>query len=220
MTLQISYFRYEGAPGRYFKCERYGTMSTDSCSQNFGSAPAAAKEGRLGGCIKCPIGAQHHGGELAQAGKKQPGWCVRCRRSPEEYGGSGVSKVRLVTGGICVSCKNREYEVTKGLNAKGVAPKKWSGLGPAFTGVVTGDRVLVARERMAIDRLEVGLSAMRRNSLATALCWVSMGVLPALPRPVPVEQLSMFEAAGSGRAPLRAAPRRRLPTAIEQFALF
>ncbi len=223
MQHQISYFTYEGAPGQYFKCERYGSMSVARCGSNYESAPAAVKEGRLSGCIGCTIGAQHHGGALTTSTPRPANWCVRCRRDPAEYGGNGISKVRLVTGGVCVSCKNREYEVAKGANAKGVVPKKWSGLGPQFTGLLEGTGVVVARERMAKDRLEVSLIAMRRNVGAIAACWISAGFLPAppapAPRPLTTEQLVLFGVPVKSRPPLRAAPHRRATIEVEQFTL-
>lgn len=216
--MQVAYFSHPGAPGRYFTCERYGTMSTDACSKNYATAPSVARDGRLGGCIGCQIGALHHGGHLTRSsGGNQPGWCARCRRAPDDYKGSGVSRVRLVNGGICVSCANRQYEVAKGADAKGAVPKIWNTkLGPRFVGLVEADRVSVARERLAVDPLEVGLIAMRRRAEVLAICWVSLGILPAPPQP---EQLTLFDGGGR-RRPLRRAPQRSQPPVVHQLVLF
>jgi hypothetical protein len=221
---QVSYFSFEGAPGQYFRCERYGTMNTQRCASNYEAAPAASREGRLSGCIRCPIGAMHSGGTLAVSAPRAAGWCARCRRAPEEYSGGGVSRVRLVNGGICVSCANRQYEVAKGVNAKGVTPKKWAALGPRFTGLLKDDGVSTTRQPMARDQLEVTLIALRRDSRAMG-CWVSPGVLPA-----PVLDLALLDertgqfvlfdlAAKSPRRPR--AKTRKSPTILaDQLVLF
>lgn len=220
---QVSYFSFEGAPGRYFRCERYGTMSTQSCARNFEAAPKAVHDGRLSGCIRCPIGAQHSGGTLTISAPRPAGWCARCRRAPEEYSGGGVGRVRLVNGGICVSCANRQYEVSKGVNAKGVTPKKWAALGPRFTGLLKEDGLSTARQPMARDQLEVTLIALRRDSRAMG-CWVSPGVLPP-PAPLFVMdertgQFVMFEL-GQNSPRRRRAKTQKSPTILgDQLVLF
>lgn len=214
--MQVSYFGYPGVDGQYFRCERYGTLSANACGQNFQLAPRLAREGRLEGCVGCPIGAKHSGGSVVSNSSGMQGFCVRCRKSPEDYGGDGVGRVRLVKDGICVSCANREYEVIKGRNAKGAAPKTWRAkLAPRITGLVARDGVTVARSRMAVDRLEVGLAALRRSS-AMALCWVSSGILPA----ARIEQLVLFDGGGSARPPLRRAAVKPAVLAVVQFDLF
>lgn len=222
--MQVSYFSYEGAKGAYFRCDRYGTMNTDRCSSNYRSAPDEVRlSGRLDGCIGCKVGALHSGGELTIA-PVRPGWCVRCRRGPEEYntkgGAKGFGRVRLVNGGVCVSCANRQYEVAKGANAKGDRPKKWASLGPHTVGVIEADQIVTMRENVAIDRIEVGLIALRRNVRAIAMCWVAAGLLQPIPRAPMVEQLALFDGGGQGRRPLRAAPTRIELKAAEQFSLF
>jgi len=77
-------------------------------------------------CVGCAIGAAHAGDTAPQKKERVVGslTCARCHQQA----------ARLVCGGICVSCKNREWEVAKGKNAKGLPPhpvdRFWDDEGP------------------------------------------------------------------------------------------
>ena len=103
------------APGRYFRCDRYGLMNTDACTRNFAVAPGLAATGRLSGCIACPAGAMHSIFTPPEPASESVGVCIRCRRDPldgSQYRSTRTGRLRMVRGGLlCVSCFNREREV-------------------------------------------------------------------------------------------------------------
>jgi hypothetical protein len=135
----ISYQMRDDAPGKYFQCSRYGLLSIDACSRNFAAAPGLKAEGRLSGCIGCPVGVVHAGGQEAVSAPSTSlesgsalsstasALCSRCRRNPTDaskYRSTRQGKVRLVRDGeLCVSCYNRGREVEKGKNARGTRPR-------------------------------------------------------------------------------------------------
>lgn len=72
-------------------------------------------------CTGCEVGAEHAGERLIVVSPIQAHRvCCRCLRSAS----------RLIRGVICVSCFNRELEVIKGRNAKGLPPVKHKPIGP------------------------------------------------------------------------------------------
>lgn len=188
----VTYFKMDGAPGDYFTCGRYGTMSVGACGRNFTAAPKEARQrGRLEGCIGCATGACHASGAVITQAQETAAViapakpltyvqtshmtvCVRCRR-----GGSAdtesrlIGRMRLVRAHtLCLSCYNREREVIHGRNAKGARPKKWKGL---FTIWVTyGTATAVRRERFAQpvnDHLEAALTVLRRDDRPAFIGW-------------------------------------------------
>lgn len=170
--IEIKYFRPDGVPGRYFACPSYGTMSVASCARNFTDAPQSAKAGRLQRCVDCAIGRKHTGvipGESASARIQTSilyrKVCLRCRRDGRNASTRLIGRIRLVRGHtICVSCYNREREVLHGANAKGAAPKKWSGLFSTRSAYLTGTKtVVVAHPDPVADRIELALTLMRRG---------------------------------------------------------
>ena len=116
----VEYFTLEHVPGRtFFNCERMrAKLSTDSCAAMWRKADAAT-DGTNNSCKLCPLGAVH-AGEVAASMSPLKGAliCARCHRQAS----------RLIGKHLCVSCKNREYELLKGRNAKGTAPVKTSRL--------------------------------------------------------------------------------------------
>jgi hypothetical protein len=66
-------------------------------------------------CAGCTVGAEHAGEKVVAVSPVQAHKiCCRCFRSSS----------RLIRGVICVSCFNRELELVKGKNAKGLPPVK------------------------------------------------------------------------------------------------
>ncbi|RKP44715.1 hypothetical protein D7S86_27190 [Pararobbsia silviterrae] len=167
----VTYFEQEGAPGKYFACAHYGTMSVNACARNFTDAPHSVKQGRLQRCIGCSVGATHAGVDAPPAASPpsssivyRPA-CVRCRRDGRTQGSRLVGRMRLVRGGtICVSCFNREKEVVSGANAKGAKPRKWSGLFFSSVTYVTWSRAVVqVHPDPVVDRIELALTMLRRG---------------------------------------------------------
>lgn len=215
--MNVSYFQYEGVEGNYFRCDRYGTLSVRACAQNFAAAPQASRAGRLTGCIGCQVGQQHSGGQVVRNPASFLHFCSRCLKSPAQFRGDGMGRMRLVNGGLCVSCFNREREVIKGADAKGAKPRMWAErLAPRTSGVVVGGAVRAVRQPLAVGALEVGLRAMRGDPSVSAMCWVSVGFMPA----VRVEQLPLIDAPGGALTRLRHAPLRTPSVSVKQFDLF
>lgn len=113
----MDYFTYPGVPGRYFACAAHkATISESRCAAMYRDAkhlkPGSCMP--LERCIGCSAGAAHAGDSAPQSKARVVGalTCARCHQQA----------ARLVCGGICVSCKNREWEVAKGRNAKGLPP--------------------------------------------------------------------------------------------------
>ena len=176
----VNYFSMEGAPGQYFTCGRYGTMSVPSCARNYAAAPAASKSGRLEACVGCAVGREHAGETLtlpvvsaAPAAPETGLFCVRCRKSGRDEESRLVGRMRLVRDHtICVSCYNREREVLKGANAKGAKPKKWKHLYFARVGLVSGGALRVEQLSQPVsDQFEAALTVMRRSGRPQYLSW-------------------------------------------------
>lgn len=111
----VDYFTIDGAPGQYFRCDRYrATLSVSACARMWRAANREGDETHSL-CLRCPIGAAHAGETAASMSPlKGAVVCGRCHRRTE----------RLIRGHICVSCYNREREIRIGKNAKGTAPSK------------------------------------------------------------------------------------------------
>lgn len=160
----VEYFRIDGAPGEYFRCEKLmARLSVESCAQQYRRA-----KGGYSACTRCPIGAAHAGEELVVGLPSR--LCLRC----------GGSDKRLIRGVVCISCYNRERELRLGRNAKGSFPAHARRVREADVFVAGVGRVRV--ERVA-DVAEAVLIALRRNPRAQ--------VRPMMPPP-PVRQLSLF----------------------------
>jgi hypothetical protein len=170
----IDYFEVAEMPGRYFACNRYGTMSPEACARNYRSAPDAIRSGRLEACLGCAIGRRHAGEQVhtvpasaTTAARAKPA-CLRCRRSGREHSSRLIGRMRLIREHtICVSCYNREREVLRGKNAKGAPPRKWAGL--YFT-QVSCVKNAQAQRRVALavpvlDRIEAALLMLRRDGV-------------------------------------------------------
>lgn len=161
------YVEMPGVPGRYFACEPYrATLSVARCAAMFLDV-AKQKAGATHPherCAGCAIGALHAG--MAAPRKRAIGrlTCARCHESA----------TRLVCGGsICVSCYNREAEVRRGRNGKGVPPvpvdrffavSAVGGRGKGKTVVLHDVSVLAEgamRAMRAADTLEVMLRVAR-----------------------------------------------------------
>jgi len=154
------YFVQDRAPGQYFSCSSYGVMNVEACARNFRVAPQLATSGRLHRCVGCELGATHAGCAPVRARTV----CVRCRRDARSAG-TMMGRIRLVRGHtVCVSCYNREREVRRGTNAKGVRPKKWSGLFHARAACVSAQGCqVIAHPDLVVDRVELALTLIRRG---------------------------------------------------------
>lgn len=114
--MTIEYFQIDGIPDQdYFHCERYSaTLAVSTCAKMWRSANIDGT-GMHMQCLRCPVGALHAGETAASMSPlRGSNTCARCQRVAE----------RLIGKHICVSCYNRQRELTIGRNAKGTKPTK------------------------------------------------------------------------------------------------
>lgn len=158
--MNIEYFSVEGAPGQYFRCETYKiTLSVSGCKDLY-LAENERHCGRHQKCKGCPVGASHAGGGQPAPYLRGSRLCPRCLRG----------SARLVHG-VCVSCVNRQYELARGVNARGTALSKTAALGAVNAAAVLhgGDVVAVQTEKAA-GLYELILRALSRAPGAGRFC--------------------------------------------------
>lgn len=171
------YFTLDHVPGKtFFQCDRMrARLSTDACASMWRKADAA-NDGTHSACRLCPLGAVH-AGEVAASMSPLKGAliCARCHRTA----------TRLIGKHLCVSCKNREYELLKGRNAKGTAPVKTSRLDARVVRYSAGgdmrslrlplsadmDELIVATLRDNRTKVEFGFMAPRPHGLVQGSLW-------------------------------------------------
>lgn len=161
----VEYFTRDALPAKtFFRCDRMrATLTTDSCASMWRRADAC-DDGSHSACRLCPIGAVH-AGEVAASMSPLKGTmtCSRCHRA------SG----RLIGRMICVSCYNRQREVTIGRNAKGTAPVKLQALQARRIRFRHGDEVRTLRLAQSVDTDELMVAALRDSRQRVVFAWNS-----------------------------------------------
>lgn len=161
----VEYFTYENVPGKtYFRCERHrASLSTEACKSMWRKADEVS-DGSHNSCRLCPIGAVH-AGEVAASMSPLKGTltCARCHRTAG----------RLIGGMVCVSCKNREYELLKGRNAKGTAPVKLCKLDARRLRYRHGDEIVTMRGRHTFDADELLVAVLRDSKQSVVFAFNS-----------------------------------------------
>ena len=111
----VIYFKRDDYDGQLFECERRdAVLSPNSCAVMWSNANGSKScPINLTKCHNCPVGAHHSGCDVSGS-SQQLNLCARCNRP----------SVRMVRDRICISCANREYEVLRGVNARGCFPSK------------------------------------------------------------------------------------------------
>ena len=87
--------------------------------------------------------------------------CSRC----------GRGDLRLIRGALCVSCYNREREVVKGINARGVPPTKLSRLDPRAICYASNGGVHVRRSERTAGLRELVVATLREATHQVAFGW-------------------------------------------------
>jgi hypothetical protein len=157
----IEYIEIPGAPGKYFVCPRMpgnATLSATACASQFTVARYARQDEERDTrhyCRNCPTGAMHAGIDdfVPRTKFQESTECVRC----------GNTGRRLIGASVCISCKNREYEVLKGRNAKGTKPIHCAVVYPMQALVRDGKRRAKLQQFIATGMLEVILAAAKRS---------------------------------------------------------
>lgn len=148
-----TYFALAERPGvEYFRCTRLlATLSTDGCAGMWREANEGRSE-RRALCERCPIGARHAGiSDASLAPIRGKLICARCERPA----------TRLIGAHVCVSCKNREYELLRGYNAKGAFPVKLAPLAPRRIKFLAGSQVVTLRREHTTSVRELIVAALR-----------------------------------------------------------
>ena len=172
----VVYELVASAPGRYFRCDRYGLMSAAACGRSHSAAPSQVGLGRLSGCIGCPTGAAHAGVVPVPVQHAEANVCVRCRRDPEDstqYRSTRQGRVRMVRNGLlCVSCFNREREVVRGRNARNTRPRAPPLHGMHVGRIVDGQFSIVHLPAVK-DAIEAALTVMKESGGRAMVAWAS-----------------------------------------------
>lgn len=149
----VEYFSMPEVPGRtFFRCEVHrATLSKDACANNWRQANHEGSEQRSS-CRLCPIGAEHAGeADASMSPLKGTNTCARCHRFAD----------RLIGAHVCVSCKNREYELVRGRNAKGSKPVNLAPLQPRRVTYLEGDQPRVLVRQLTVDTDELLVAVLR-----------------------------------------------------------
>jgi len=109
--MAVEYFEIVPGAPLVFRCNRLNAnLSSKACIANFTTCFNLA-------CRGCPIGDKQAHGEKTGAINRFQAPALVCTRC-ERQGG------RLIAGGLCVPCINRQAEAIKQRNAKGTYPSK------------------------------------------------------------------------------------------------
>jgi hypothetical protein len=112
----LDYFQIPEMPGiDRFACTRlHATLPVSACAAMWRQANEKACDRHIT-CRGCPLGAGHAG--IPNASLSPIFGVLVCGRCH-------AGATRLVCGSLCVSCKNREYEIVRGRNARGQYPSR------------------------------------------------------------------------------------------------
>lgn len=105
----------------------------------------------LATCSRCPLGALHAGGTHVQRSEHYgAAVCPRC----------GCGTTRMIGNRVCVSCYNREREVSSGKNARGNKPERLAAIHAIGLRLVV-DRSFTPIESRATSTAEVVYQTLR-----------------------------------------------------------
>lgn len=172
----VVYFERVEMPGvQHFRCDRLrATLSTAACAGMWRRANGGTEDRES--CLRCPMGAVHAGEPLANLSPLRLGTiCARCHNPAR----------RLIGKMVCVSCKNREYEVLRGRNAKGTRPVKIGGLCRRRIRYTIGNELHSLVVPYSLDTEELVVAALRDSP--NRVCF-GLGATA----PIGIRQLRLF----------------------------
>jgi len=166
----ISYRQIEEMVGvAFFDCTRlHAGLSTSTCATLWRAANDGRSE-RYTACRVCPVGAVHAGVPNASRSPIRGALvCARCTRGA----------TRLIGKRLCISCYNREREVIRGRNARGVMPRKLALLSGRRVLYLSNGRVNLVRSDRTTSDAELIVATMRDAVHSVAFAWSGSAVRP------------------------------------------
>jgi hypothetical protein len=157
---------YRPTPGLpdvpFFTCGRlHASLTVPSCAARWRTAANPHAE-RYSACRACPVGAAHSGvANASQSPIRGALVCSRCQRG----------QMRLIRANLCVSCYNREREVVKGRNARGMIPTKLAKLDPRTICYSSNGRVHVDRTERTAGVTELLVATLRDAAHQVTFGW-------------------------------------------------
>lgn len=159
----ISYRQIPEMPGAaFFDCSRlHAGLTTTACSAMWRTANEGRSE-RYAACRGCVVGAAHAGvSNASRSPIRNALVCARCARGA----------TRLIHRHLCVSCFNREGELIKGRNARGMVPTRLAPLAPRQIFYRANGRVYAVRREHTTHAGELVIAAMRDSAHAVEFAW-------------------------------------------------
>ena len=162
--MEIIYFELKELPGvPVFKCEKLrATLSQKNCSDMWRRA-TMGDDDRVSRCKNCQIGALHAGeSEASMSPLRGANICARCHETGR----------RLVGKHLCVSCYNRQLEIIKNTNARGVAPSRLAPLNRRAVKYRTADGMRVHTADLSANMTELVVALLRDNKKQTQFAFL------------------------------------------------
>lgn len=159
----IAYRAIPEMPGAaFFDCTRlHANLTTVACTAMWRSANEQRSE-RYTACRSCFVGATHAGVSNATRSPISCALvCARCARGA----------TRLIHGNLCVSCYNRERELIRGRNARGMVPTKLAPLSPRQVFYMANGRAQVLRSERTTNSAELIIATLRDAMHTVAFAW-------------------------------------------------
>lgn len=153
--MTVEYVVMDAMPGvQHFRCDRMlATLAVSSCATMWRKANTS--EGSCTACLRCTIGAEHAGEtQASNSALHLAKVCARCHKPA----------ARLIGKMHCVSCKNREYELDKGRNAKGTQPVKLRSLCKRRVRYLSGNESCTLTAARTLDSDELVVAVLRDSS--------------------------------------------------------
>jgi hypothetical protein len=166
----VSYRQIPEMPGvTFFDCTRlHAGLRTSACSEMWRAANEGRSE-RFTACRSCFVGATHAGVSNASRSPIRGALvCARCTRGA----------TRLIGKRICISCYNRERELIRGRNARGMVPTKLAPLAARRVFYFSNGRVHLVRSDRTTSDAELVVATLRDAIHSVAFAWAGTAVRP------------------------------------------
>lgn len=166
----VAYRTIPEMPGAtFFDCSRlHAGLTTQACTHMWRAANQARSE-RHTACRSCFVGATHAGVSNASRSPISGALvCSRCARGA----------TRLIQKRLCISCYNRERELIKGVNARGMVPTKLAPLAPRQIFFMANGRAQLLRSEHTTHAAELIVAVLRDAVHTVAFAWAGAAVRP------------------------------------------